>query len=103
MSLWLLRNTRDGRVIRDVNLTDGLFNLLGQFCLDLLLVPLMLLIDLLEIVFIVLMLTFSGTLSSAHSLPLLRSLLLCEVALCESRTSLFYLLLLCLLVAMSMG
>ena len=76
MSLWLLRNTRDGRVIRDVNLTHGLFNLLGQFCLDLLLVPLVLLIDLFEIVFIVLMLTFSGSLSSTHSLSLLRSLLL---------------------------
>ena len=61
MSLWLLRNTRDGRVIRDVNLTDSLFYLLGQFCLDLLLVSLVLLIDLLEIVFIVLMLTFRGT------------------------------------------
>lgn len=63
----------------------------------------MLLIDLLEIVFIVLMLTLTGSLSSACSLPLLRSLLLCEAALCECRTSLFNLLLLCLLIAMSMG
>ena len=63
----------------------------------------MLLIDLLEIVFIVLMLTLTGSLSSILTLPMLRSLLLGEAALCESRTSLFYLLLLCLLVAMSLG
>ena len=105
MSLWLLRNTRDGRVICDVNLADRLFDLLGQLCLDLFLVTLMLLINLLEIVVVVLVLTFGGSsLSSTRiPLPLLCFLLLCLAALGEGRACLLNLLHLYLLIAMHVG
>ena len=97
----LLDNTGNGGVIRDIYfIADGLFNLLCKLSLDLLCVPLVLLINLLEVVLVVLVLVF-GTMSTCSVFTLLLSLLLGNIFLNDCGASLFNLLLLSLLIAVS--